>query len=729
MRYERLGNLIVITKGKKVTSVGGLSPAFKHRYIQAEDLRSNENPKYTDQSDLVEVTPADIIIAWEGSHAGTAGYNLSGVIANTLAQLKIKNPDEIVPAYLAWFLQSQLNHLTRNSAGTTIRSIERTSLENLGVPIPPIETQRQVISVLEKAQGIVDKRKKNLQLLDQLLQDTFLDLFGDPGNNSKNWKKEKLDNYIELLTVGPKSWSQYAVNKPGSIYLTIQNIGYNEMLLENFNYVQAPKTEEAARVKVQPGDIVMSIAGEFGKSGVIPELPYPAYINQQLCIIRLTGNLNPHFLSALLATKSWIFQLNTLSKGMARTGLNPDDIKRHQIIVPPDELQKKYETFRADITIIKSGFKKSLQGSETLLKSLLQNAFIKEGLELHTGIDQWIAEGLPLQKDITLDIKPIKFKDKEVVTEADAAYKEDVKRKYEFIRRQLSYHEKDPVAQSLLNRVDNFLASMPSANTAKEIDDLLNQHHLPGTEGIGELNALTGDHMSILSEDATAYDYHNRLQSHRKDAEKALAENRFMLFSHETKRFGELYLQSIIEMEDSFAAVVQNEAAEYQQKLAADPILAYIEDNNDELHKVVHNNGGKGFNLKDIVDWLDVDMNQPVTIDEARTDLYSSLDLFLEKELTDQPFTFQQLQSALSIVNLEPSFEVLNDYIFNRLEDKAGRLQQAYFDEQMQKINADAYQYLLNTMDFQLMGNNTFTPPRRLFLVYHSPKTTMTHAT
>lgn len=59
-------------------------------------------------------------------------------------------------------------------------------LKKLAIPLPPLDEQRRIAAILDKADALRRKRKRAVELLDGLLVARFVELFGHPGKNSKN---------------------------------------------------------------------------------------------------------------------------------------------------------------------------------------------------------------------------------------------------------------------------------------------------------------------------------------------------------------------------------------------------------------------------------------------------------------------------------------------------------------------------------------------------------------
>ena len=84
----------------------------------------------------------------------------------------------------------QLLNITKKSVNQA--SFNITSLKQLDFIHYPIETQKKIVEVLDKAQALIDARKEQIRLMDELIQAQFIEMFGDPVTNPKGWKIKKL---------------------------------------------------------------------------------------------------------------------------------------------------------------------------------------------------------------------------------------------------------------------------------------------------------------------------------------------------------------------------------------------------------------------------------------------------------------------------------------------------------------------------------------------------------
>lgn len=80
--------------------------------------------------------------------------------------------------------------------GATMKHITRGKFLANKIPLPPLAEQRRIASILDKADELRQKRQQAIKKLDQLLQATFIDMFGDPVSNPKGWDLVNLESLL-----------------------------------------------------------------------------------------------------------------------------------------------------------------------------------------------------------------------------------------------------------------------------------------------------------------------------------------------------------------------------------------------------------------------------------------------------------------------------------------------------------------------------------------------------
>ena len=83
-------------------------------------------------------------------------------------------------------------------SGATQKAINNTNLKKIKIPVPPMEIQEKIVQVLDQAQALIDKRKEQIEALDQLIESIFYTMFGDPVRNEKGWEVKELEEVAPI---------------------------------------------------------------------------------------------------------------------------------------------------------------------------------------------------------------------------------------------------------------------------------------------------------------------------------------------------------------------------------------------------------------------------------------------------------------------------------------------------------------------------------------------------
>ncbi len=281
------------------------------------------------------------------------------------------------PGYLRNFLLSDVFH---QQMMTTVRgvggSLLRASPELIGkieIPLPPLEVQKKIAAVLEKADTLRRKREEQIKRLDDLLQATFLDMFGDPVTNPKGWPVSNLEEIGEITTGSTPPTKEKNMFDGEIPFITPGD------LKESWVSAARTVTEDGAkksRTVMKGATLVCCIGATIGKMGKAAE--YAAF-NQQINAISW-GSLVEHnfglemmkFFKQKIALAGASTTLPILNKGL---------FKKISIPVPPLTLQNSFSKIIHSIEIQKKFFLEQLKTSNNLFASLMQRAF-KGELEL-----------------------------------------------------------------------------------------------------------------------------------------------------------------------------------------------------------------------------------------------------------------------------------------------------------------------------------------------------------
>lgn len=145
------------------------------------------------------------------------------------------NKELISPKYLHYLcrnLRSLKFFWTIANKSVNQASINQSRLLDILIPVPPLETQHKIVAILEKAEETKKLQAQADELTQQLLQNMFLEMFGDPVRNSMGWEVRKLGDLSTKILSGstPKGGKQVYV-KEGITFLEAKMFGKTELNL------------------------------------------------------------------------------------------------------------------------------------------------------------------------------------------------------------------------------------------------------------------------------------------------------------------------------------------------------------------------------------------------------------------------------------------------------------------------------------------------------------------
>jgi type I restriction enzyme S subunit len=430
-----LGDIISISKGRKHSQVDTADKSSK-RYIQIDDLRNNDNVKFTSDIKGVDVHPNDIIIAWDGANAGTIGFNLNGYIGSTLARLRLKETSNYDTFFLAKYLQSKFSYLRRTATGATIPHINRKALEKISLPQIDLDNQKRIAKVLSDCASLIQKRKESIELLDEFLKSTFLEMFGDHFTNKEGLPIVTLDdvakNEKNAIVDGPfgSSLKNTDYFEEGIPIIRINNIRDEGFYGQEFKFILESKYQELIRSKVDFGDILIARVGNtIGKSCIFDK-KYKALLSTtgvaKVSIDPEKAELN--FIAQQLRLPHYRDYIWSQVAGGGQPYLNLKKIKGFKLVLPELKDQSKYSRIVEQINELKCLATASLLELENLYGSLSQKAF-KGELDLSKVDISQLQESLSTENSFEeinnkLKVEPVTIKQLEQIIKSQFGYQE-----------------------------------------------------------------------------------------------------------------------------------------------------------------------------------------------------------------------------------------------------------------------------------------------------------------
>ncbi|MFM7366196.1 MAG: restriction endonuclease subunit S [Cuspidothrix sp.] len=346
------------------------------RIIRIQNLTDPNKPfNRTEKtvSELVRVQPRDLLVSWSATLGVFEWNDSEEALLNQHIFRVLPNKKIVDKRYLRHGLEVAILDMKKHLHGATMQHVNRGEFLSTKFYLPPLEEQKRIAEILDQAEELRRKRKEAIALLDTLTQSIFLEMFGDPNSILHLWKIDKLGNILDFITTGSRGWAAYYAES-GDLFLRIQNVRWDELVLDDIAFVKAPESAEARRTKVQPGDVLLSMTADIGRTAVVPEGIETAYINQHLAILR-AKSINSQFLSSYFASPTGKKQVQGRNRQGVKSGLNFDDVRSFIIPLPPLSLQKEFSQRVEAVEELKKSHRASLSELDALFASLQHRAF------------------------------------------------------------------------------------------------------------------------------------------------------------------------------------------------------------------------------------------------------------------------------------------------------------------------------------------------------------------
>mgnify|MGYP004663034333 CR=1 FL=1 len=278
--------------------------------------------------------------------------------------------DNVLPEYLYYVVKAK--HLEKYFSGATIPHIYFKDYKNEQFDLVSFEEQREIINRIKKIEIIIDDLSKTLALLDELVRARFVEMFGNPRINPMNFNKSELKDTCDIITGNTPSRKNEEYYGNYIEWIKTDNIVVNKL---NPTYAKESLSKEGMDVgrTVDKNCILMAcIAGSISSIGRVCVTDRKVAFNQQINAI-VPKKYNCMFLYVLMqVSKDYLVDgINMALKGI----LSKSRLEEKQFIVPPLELQNQFASFVQEIDKSRSRIEKSLEASQELFDSLMQEYF------------------------------------------------------------------------------------------------------------------------------------------------------------------------------------------------------------------------------------------------------------------------------------------------------------------------------------------------------------------
>ncbi len=274
--------------------------------------------------------------------------------------------EKYLTKFIYLFLKSKINELRNNSIGGVIKYIRLQNLTELLIPDIDIEIQNMIVCALFSVDNCIKNKNNQMRKLDNLIKSQFVEMFGDPIQNDKEWATDIINNVAPSQsykgTFDDKVWLlnlDMVESNSGKIldyvYENINSVGNSTCTFDEENVLYS---------KLRP----------YLNKVVIPN--QKGYATSELVPLKPDKNrLNRYFLAYLLRSDQFVKYISEKVAGAKMPRVSMDMFRSFDLILPPIELQNKFEQFVKQVDKQKFEVKEQLAKLEELQNSLMKEYF------------------------------------------------------------------------------------------------------------------------------------------------------------------------------------------------------------------------------------------------------------------------------------------------------------------------------------------------------------------
>jgi type I restriction enzyme, S subunit len=330
----------------------------------------NPTPKWYCSSPIRLAEVDDILISVRAPVGDVNIANVNCCIGRGLAAIR---PDKtkLLTKFLFYVLKGKKREIENMGTGSTFKAISKKDLVNIKIPVPNIEIQKKIVNTFDKAQELIDKRKAQIEALDQLTQSVFLEMFGSiqgeklplselceinpPKREVADLKEDTIVSFIPMANV----------SENGEIDLSeTRNLGE---VYKGFTYF---KENDVLFAKITP-------CMENGKGAIAKNLTNEVgFGSTEFHVLRPKEEITSEWLYYLTTLPNFRQQAEKNMTGSAGQKRVPKQFfDKYKVNKPTIESQEEFKKIILKINSQKEMLKKSLANLETNFQSLMQRAF------------------------------------------------------------------------------------------------------------------------------------------------------------------------------------------------------------------------------------------------------------------------------------------------------------------------------------------------------------------
>lgn len=291
-------------------------------------------------------------------------------------RFKVLNKEVLEIRYFMYYLKSVAfkKVLTKVVTGSAQLNFGPSHLKNMSISLPNLDVQKNIVQRLDRVNKLIEIKRKLLFLLDGLVKSRFVELFGNPVLNEKGWNLTSLESVCQSIYGGGTPSKKIKEYYMGTIPWVTSKDMKSDIIVDSIEHITQVAIDNSSTKIIPPESVLIVI-----RSGILKHtLPVcinksRVTINQDLKALVLDERCKAIYLQYLLKA----LEKDILSGVRAVTADNIEfnSLKKRKIPIPPINIQIKFSQMVNQINKLKSDVQKSIDETQLLMDSLMQEYF------------------------------------------------------------------------------------------------------------------------------------------------------------------------------------------------------------------------------------------------------------------------------------------------------------------------------------------------------------------
>lgn len=320
-----------------------------------------------------------ITVSASWANAGYVNYFISPIFASDCSTIQSKDKNIISTEFVYKYLLSKQEQIYAFQQWAAQPHVYGSDLEKIQIPLPSLEIQKFIVAKLDKISELINLKKEAIGKTEVLTKSVFLEMFGDPVANEKNWKTTP---YWKIWRI--QWWAAFKSMDYSSYWMPIIRIGtVNKGFFDNKELVFLPFELKSSykNYLLYPGDIVITLTGTIWKDDYwnvfLVDNQYSEYLlNQRVAKLSVNNTIvNSFYLLSLLKVPQIKSLIIEVDRWVRQANISNTDILELIIPIPPLELQNRFAKFVQKNQSIIENQRQSLQKLQELYDTTMQEIF------------------------------------------------------------------------------------------------------------------------------------------------------------------------------------------------------------------------------------------------------------------------------------------------------------------------------------------------------------------